>query len=176
MGLLILMTRPHLDDLPPLAVAPGYRLATAAEFENPAPMWAQLINRAFTDQNWSEAYIEENFRSKPQYDPHGVFFVMHGESAVSTAFAWLDEPGETQRGRIHWVGALPEHRGKGLGRAVVLAVMHYFRERGFSQTYLETHPPMLPAISLYLSLGLEPTPRNPDEEAAWAEVMKNLGR
>lgn len=176
MGLLVLLQRPHLDELPPVTLPDGYRLATAADFAEPAPMWAALINEAFGDQKWTADYIHENFASKPQYDPHGVFFVMRGHEPVSTAFAWLDEPGETVAGRIHWVGVREHHRGKGLARAVVVSVMRYFRERGFKMAFLETQPRMTPAICLYMSLGLEPVPRNDEEQKAWDEVFARIGQ
>ena len=176
MGLLVLLQRPHLDDLPPIALRDGYRLAAAAEFAEPAPMWAALVNESFGDQRWTADYIHENFASRPQYDAAGVFFVMHGDDAVSTAFAWLDEPGETEEGRIHWVGVREEHRGKGLARAVVVSVMRYFKERGFKRAFLETQPRMTPAICLYMSLGLEPVPRTEEEQKAWDEVFAKVGR
>lgn len=176
MGLLVLLQRPHLEDLPPITLPDGYRLATAAQFADPAPMWAALVNEAFGDQKWTADYIHENFVSKPQYDPDGVFFVMHGDEAVGTAFAWLDEPGETVSGRVHWVGVKQEHRGKGLARVVVISVMRYFRERGFERAFLETQPHMMPAICLYMSLGLEPVPRNEEEQKAWDEVFERMGK
>lgn len=175
MGLLLLMVRPNLDGLPPLALPEGYRLATAAEFDKPAPLWAAVINESFDDQSWTEEYVHESFASKEQHDPEGVFFIMRGAEAVSTAFAWLDDPGERQDGRVHWVGTSPEHRGKGLGTAVVVAVLHYFKQHGFEKAHLETHPPLLPAIRVYLSLGFEPVPRKHEEETAWAEVMERIG-
>ena len=174
MGLLILMTRPDLEDLPEVTLPEGYRIVSAAEFDDPAPMWAEVINRSFEDRSWTAEHVHENFISREQYDPAGVFLVMHGEEAVATAFAWPDTPQERESGRIHWVGALEQHRGKGLARAAVTAVMQYLRRHGFQRTHLETQPYRLPAIRLYLSLGLEPTPRNEEEQAAWDEVMAKL--
>lgn len=168
------MTRPDLENLPEVSVPDGYSLVTAEQFDSPEAMWAALINKAFGDTNWTAEYVCENYTSKEQYDPGGAFFVMHSDAAVSTAFAWLDEPGETQVGRIHWVGTDPEHRRKGLASVVCVSILRYFRDRGFRQVFLETHPPLIPAIRAYLALGLEPTPRNDEEEQAWDEVLAKV--
>lgn len=175
MALVISLRRPNLDDLPPVRIAEGYRLATASEFDNPCPNWAGVINACFADQHWTEEYIRESFISRDQYDPDGVFFIMHGNDAVSTAFTWRDEPQETREGRIRWVATLPEHRGKGLGSAVVLTAMHYLKARGFEAVRLGTLPPLLPAIRMYLSLGMQPMLGEPEQDAAWREVLGNLG-
>jgi len=180
MDFLIKMARPDLENLPPLDLPEGYHLATAADFEDPAPMWAKLINEAFGDRQWTPQYVEENYAGGEQYDPRGVFFIMCGDEAVSTAFAWVDQPGETQNGRVHWVASLPEHRGKGLARLVVAAVLHHLKQRGFAKAFLETQPYRLPAISVYLKLGFDPVLRNAGndmrEEEAWQQVMDKLGR
>lgn len=174
MSLLIQMTRPYLEGLPEVKLPEGYRLVSADELEAPEAMWAALVNKSFGNTSWTADYVRENFASKEQFDPRGVFFVLCGTQAVATAFAWLDEPGETRSGRIHWVGTDPDHRRKGLGTAVVVAIMRYFRDRGFTEAFLETHPPLIPAIRVYLSLGLEPTPRNEEEQEAWREVFARI--
>ncbi|MCE5237817.1 GNAT family N-acetyltransferase [bacterium] len=176
MGLLINLRRPHLDDLPPVRIPAGYRLATASEFDNPCPTWAGVINACFEDQHWTEEYIRESFMAKPQYDSEGVFFIMCGEEAVATAFTWRDEPDETREGRIRWVATLAEHRGRGLGKAIVLATMHYFRDRGFEAVHLGTLPPLLPAIRMYLGLGMQPVLGEPEHDAAWRGVFQALAR
>ena len=168
------MVRPNLENLPPVEVPQGHRLVAATEFEDPAPMWAHLLDACFDDSAWTAGSLRETFIDQEQYDPDGTFFIMHDNKPVSTAFAWLDDPGATDMGRIHYVGSLPEHRRKGLARAVVVAVMRYFRDNGFQRAFLGTHPALLPAIRLYLSLGFEPAAANAEHRQVWAEVMENL--
>jgi len=166
------MLRPNLDDLPPLSIAEGCRLVTAAELDDPLPMWADLLNISFEQTDWSPARLKEQFVGQPQYDPEGVFFVMDGDRGLSTAFAWRDTPQETHLGRVHFVGALPQERGRGLGRAVVVAIMHYFADRGFEQVFLGTQGYRKPAVQLYLSLGFKPWPHDDEEERIWAEWLE----
>lgn len=56
-------------------------------------------------------------------------------------------------GAVQNVGVLPEHRGLGLGRALVLKALHGFRNARLRRVYLEVTAENLPAISLYRSIG-----------------------
>ncbi len=176
--LLIRMVRPNLDDLPAISLPEGYRLATAAELDDAPATWADVITRSFGDRQSTAEGFQADYASKVQYDPEGVFFIMHGDEAVSTAFAWRDQPDETEFGRVHWVGTLKEHGRKGLASAVVLAVLHYFKERGFKRGFLETQGSRLPAIRVYMALGFEPgicsEEKRAGEEAVWADVRARL--
>lgn len=174
MGLLIKMTRPDLENVPPVSLPEGYRLATAEEFADPAPVWARIISLSFPDTVWTSETVHANHMDKEQYDPAGVFFALCGEQVASTAFAWLDEPGERVSGRVHWVGTHPEHRRRGLATVMVCAVLRYFKDRGFADAFLETSPPLVPAIRGYLKLGFVSEPRNDEERVAWEEVMAKV--
>ncbi|MFQ6097504.1 MAG: GNAT family N-acetyltransferase [Armatimonadota bacterium] len=169
--LLIRMDRPHLRGLPQIVLPDGYELRTAwPGFE---AAWAMVMNAAFDDAKFTAQKCRQTYSSKPdQFDFDGAFFVMHGDEPVSSAFAWLDEPGQTEIGRVHWVGTVPAHAGKGLGRAVTLAVLHRFAQRGFRRAFLETQPYRLPAIRVYLRLGFQPNPKGlPEHEKAWEEIL-----
>jgi GNAT superfamily N-acetyltransferase len=58
-------------------------------------------------------------------------------------------------GAVQNVGVLPQHRGLGLGRALVLKALHGFRSAGLQRVYLEVTGDNLPAVELYRSLGFE---------------------
>lgn len=171
----IAMLRPTLEEIPAVVLPEGYRLISAAELDDPAPLWAQVINDAFGDTNWTADRPREEFMNKPQYDPSGVFFILHGEDPVSTAFAWLDTPEEKELGRVHWVGTVEGHRGKGLGANVVCAVLHHHRRRNLKRAYLTTQGKRVPAIRLYMRLGFEPWPRSTEEAVEWEAVRKVIG-
>lgn len=170
----IMMLRPNLDGLPEIRLPEGYRLVTAGELPEPEPVWVEVINRAFGDQDWSLQSVRRDYVNQPQYDPAGVFFVCCGDEPVATAFAWCDVPEETALGRVHWVGTVIEHRGRGLATAVVVAVLRYFAGRGFERAMLETQSYRAPAIRCYQMLGFEPFPRSPEEEAEWALGLRNV--
>lgn len=62
-----------------------------------------------------------------------------------------------QLGAIQNVGVVPEHRGFGLGRAIVLRSLHGFREAGLKRVYLEVTSNNSPAVLLYRSIGFRLT-------------------
>jgi GNAT superfamily N-acetyltransferase len=65
----------------------------------------------------------------------------------------LARPGST--GAIQNVGVVPEHRGFGLGRAVLLQALHGFRQQGVRRATLEVTAGNQAAVNLYQSLGFE---------------------
>jgi len=60
-------------------------------------------------------------------------------------------------GAIQNVGVTPEHRGFGLGRALMLKSLEGFRAARLKKVYLEVTADNEPAVKLYESLGFEIT-------------------
>lgn len=58
-------------------------------------------------------------------------------------------------GAIQNVGVVPEHRGFGLGRAILLRCLHGYRDCGVKRVTLEVTADNRHAVDLYLSLGFE---------------------
>ena len=58
-----------------------------------------------------------------------------------------------ESGAIQNVGIVPEHRGRGLGRALVQAALCGFHASGLTHISLEVTAANLPAVRLYQSLG-----------------------
>ncbi|MGE3314430.1 MAG: GNAT family N-acetyltransferase, partial [Planctomycetaceae bacterium] len=58
-------------------------------------------------------------------------------------------------GAVQNVGVHPEHRGLGLGRALVLKSLEGFRSAGLRRVYLEVTSDNTPAVELYRSVGFE---------------------
>jgi len=56
-------------------------------------------------------------------------------------------------GAIQNVGVVPEYRGRGLGRALLLKCIAGFQQAGVPRIYLEVTASNLPAVQLYRSLG-----------------------
>ena len=60
-------------------------------------------------------------------------------------------------GAVQNVGVVPEHRGFGLGKALVLKALQGFRDAGLKRVYLEVTAENQPAVELYRSLGFRLT-------------------
>lgn len=58
-------------------------------------------------------------------------------------------------GAVQNVGVHPDHRGLGLGRALVLKSLEGFRNAGLRRVYLEVTGENTPAVELYRSVGFE---------------------
>src|SRR5580698_3221648 len=58
-------------------------------------------------------------------------------------------------GAVQNGGVLPQYRGLGLGRALVLKSLHGFRSAGLHRVYLEVTGENIPAVELYRSIGFE---------------------
>lgn len=58
-------------------------------------------------------------------------------------------------GSIQNVGITPEHRGYGLGRALLLKCLHGFRSSGLTRAYLDVSAENRNAIALYRSVGFK---------------------
>lgn len=60
-------------------------------------------------------------------------------------------------GAIYGLGILPEFRGRGLGRALLLKAVDVFKSDGFERVMLQVEAMNDTALSLYLSCGFEMT-------------------
>lgn len=78
-------------------------------------------------------------------------------------------------GELGWVAGDAAHARRGLGRAVCAAVVRRFLSAGYSRIYLKTDDWRLPAITVYLRLGLVPFLFQPDMPARWQAICEQLG-
>jgi mycothiol synthase len=165
------MYRPNLDGLETIIPSEGYQIRTYMDGDE--AMWAEIVESAFGSK-WDAERCRRELTSLPQFHPEGLFFATYNDSPVGTACAWTQSPDETKSGFIHMVGVLPEHRGRRLGYALCLSVLHFFSERGFQQVSLHTDDFRLPAIKTYLKLGFKPEYIDDDHKARWDNVFEKL--
>lgn len=118
----------------------------------------QLQNAAFGDTwGFCPNTVEEiSARARlSRVDPDGIILVMDGGRPA--AYNWTlrasNEAGST--GSIAMTGVHPDYRGRGLGRAVVVAGMKHLRGRGVDGIELEVDSDNLPARELYRKLGFQ---------------------
>jgi len=175
------MWRPLLDSLPALVVPEGYHLRTFRSGDESA--WGEIMGtQGGVGREWSVEKVRERLIDRPQFEAAGLFFVTcdaEGDRPVASACAWRSAPEEREMGNVHMVCALLSHRGRGLGRLVTLAVLHYLRARGFRSADLTTDDVRVAAIKSYLGLGFVPVyctsaDRVDDHEARWSAIFATL--
>lgn len=94
--------------------------------------------------------------NRPQFVPGATWLL----SQLTAEGEWLEDCGTIQGvmhepgiGSIQNVGIIPDHRGQGLGRALVLKSLEGFFLAGADRVFLEVTARNLPAVQLYRSLG-----------------------
>ena len=173
------MRRPSLEELPDVSVPAGYGLRAYQEGDEAA--WGEIMESPEgIGREWTVEKVRTSMMEKPQFEAEGLFFVTSdgdGGRPVASATAWRSPSAGERTGYVHMVCALPEHRGRGLGRLVTLAALRYMRERGDEDVLLETDDFRLAAIKSYLGLGFVPVYKEDpasDHVARWSAVFERL--
>lgn len=161
----LLMRRPDLADLPP---APD-----TIDVAGPDDVveLARLLTASFEDP-WDEAKVSSKLLDDPTVSE--TFLIRDGDRIVATASARTLPERFAGAGYLHWVASDPEARGRGIGRGVVLAVLHRFAADGCTATVLETEDHRLAAIKLYLRLGYVPQYPDDDHLRRWSAIFRLL--
>ena len=163
----------RVSELPEVALPDGYVLRAGRDGD--VQGWVKLLHSAgFTqwDGQRVQKYLEDPERKE------GSRIVAWGATIVSATFAsraTLETPrGRVEVGVLDFVSSDPEHRRKGLSRAVCTSVIKFLFAASYPEVILDTDDWRLPAIALYLSLGFEPMMMREDMLSRWDTVMKQL--
>ena len=103
--------------------------------------------------------------------PGSMILVRSEDRPVAAAVAVQREDGWVA---IRWVAVVPEHRGRGLGRAVTAALVGMLCDAGHRHIVGTAPETNLNALRIGLDLGFR-TVERPDDEVRWAEVFARLG-
>lgn len=155
--------------LPEIVLPPSYRLRQLEETD----LLGYLSLREKTGfGGWT---LQDVQRARQNALPGGFFVVEYlpdGTIVASAIANHSPSPHHPNGGVLDWVMADPEHKGKGLGRAVTIAVTRLLIERGYRRIYLLTDDWRIPALKIYLQLGWQPLILSEDMQARWNEVKK----
>ena len=120
-----------------------YRLANAFDL----PVFVSLDKELFPYSPWSASQYKEEFSSPTR---HFVVAVDADQNIIG--YAGVFAPGAAEAD-ILTVGVVPEHRGKGIAKALMALITNWAKEQGTTAMMLEVKIDNLQAISLYESLG-----------------------
>ncbi len=148
--------RDYTPQSPP--IKGGYNLRTFREGDEQT--WAEVKNAVFGSSSKSEEFWTQTFlgvNKRLDFAPQGFFFAeKEGEPVGICAGIVLHDRkkiGGTYPGGIGWTGVHKDHRGVGLGRALMVSSLNYLHDRGIAVTEVGTQFYRTAAVNLYESLG-----------------------
>src|SRR5512143_1510720 len=144
----------RFDELPAPSVPDDYAIRTFREGDEDG--WLSVLGTGGWDP-WNRERLDAMLAGGHAVVPRdGIVFATRDERIVGAACMTLHGGEIKAAAEIGWVVVDPAHRGRGLARAIVLAMLGLVRERGYRYAFLRTEPFRVPAIKLYLKLGFAP--------------------
>jgi ribosomal protein S18 acetylase RimI-like enzyme len=149
-----------LNDLPPVPQLPeGYgwlhwdeahlELHAEAKFHSFYEEIDSVIFPSLSTRNGC-SYLMREICRKPGFRSEATWLLAHGASYCGTVQGVRERNG---MGAIQNLGIVPSHRGRGLGRALLLQALHGFVRAGLGRAFLEVTAQNEPAIRLYRDVG-----------------------
>jgi predicted dehydrogenase/ribosomal protein S18 acetylase RimI-like enzyme len=166
------MERSTLDDPPSLAMGLGYGLRTFQPGDE--AHWLRICLPEF-GLNWDAEGLHREILDAPFFKPEDMFFVTYRGEPVGVAAAWRREGAAPDLGTLHYIAVLPEHRGQGLGRVLIGAVLRRLNELGFRRCDLRTNDYRWSALGLYCHYGYRPVIENGLDRRRWVAISRRLG-
>ena len=120
-----------------------YREANAFDL----PVFVSLDKELFPYSPWSASQYKEEFSAPTRH-----FVVAVDESQDIIGYAGVFAPGQAEAD-ILTVGVVPEHRGKGIAKALMVLITEWAKAQGSIAMMLEVKIDNPEAIGLYESLG-----------------------
>jgi len=160
------------EALPEVKMPAGYSIRTYQQGD--ASHWCRLIASGIGGQ-WNEKSFRESVAGSSGFDPQSLFFVETEGLVVGTACATWHDSYPSDTGYVHMLAVDPVHQGHGLGKALMLSVLHRLHKKGFRRAVLQTDDFRLPAIRLYLGLGFRPRFTHDSHQGRWNRVYQEIG-
>jgi mycothiol synthase len=139
-------------------VAPGCRPLRRGE----EGTLAEIQNRSFAGTwGYHSCTVEEVAYRAGMSDcyPGGIVLISEADQPAGYCWTTIDTAGNTgtqpSKGRIHMLGVLPEHRGKRLGKRVLLAGLSCLEARDIELAEITVDSENIEACALYESVGFK---------------------
>lgn len=103
-------------------------------------------------QAFPEGYLTPDTLLSTRDDAHRLFAAL--DQGTVQGYLYLQHDAELGEGYIDYVAVSPQAQGRGLGRALIDAALHWcFAERGLPRVALTVRGDRTPALALYRSAG-----------------------
>jgi ribosomal protein S18 acetylase RimI-like enzyme len=117
------------------------------------------LNREWLEKYFTVEPLDEEYLSDPEghiMQPGGeIFFAVDGDRVIGTCAAIPREDGTIELAKL---AVTPAAQGRGLGRALSVAVIEFARSRQPKCLYLVSSSRLSPALRLYETLGFRHLP------------------
>ena len=146
------------DTLPSPAILPGFTFRSFQDGD--APVLTEVQNSAFgASWGFSPNTVEQiEYRSSMANTSHqGIIFLCHGEETAGYCWTCLTPVEDSVRGLIGMIGVVPNYRGRGISRSILIAGMESLRSQGVADIGLQVDGDNTPAVQLYTSMGFQKT-------------------
>ena len=120
-----------------------YRTANAFDL----PVFVSLDKELFPYSPWSASQYKEEFSSPTRH-----FVVALDDAQNILGYAGVFAPGGAEAD-VLTVGVVPDHRGKGIAKALIALITDWAKAQGSTAMMLEVKTDNSEAIGLYESLG-----------------------
>ena len=83
----------------------------------------------------------------------GICFLLDGEKAAGYCWTCLVPVNGSLRGVIGMIGVVPDYRGRGISRSILIAGMEALRSQNVADIGLQVDSSNTPGVRLYTSIG-----------------------
>lgn len=136
-------------------------------------VWNVCTSIVYENVNDEERFKQEIFDFEDIVPERDVWFLDYNGKHVGTATSFIY--GSTGVGDMHWVGVLPEFRGKGLAKYLSYIVQKTLRDRGAKYVSLTTGEGRPAAVKSYLTAGFLPVEYAEGMVSRWEKVLDKFG-
>jgi GNAT superfamily N-acetyltransferase len=171
----VVMVRDNMRQVPQYGLDPPYRFGWYEPGDESRWGEVECLAGEFASVEAAMEHFRKEFAPHPEELPRRMLFLYEpGGRAVGTCTAWYgtDIDGEC-RGRIHWVGIVPDFQGRKLAKPLIAAAMNRMAEL-HDRAYLTTQTTSYKAVKIYLDFGFRPYVATPEHERGWKLLAQLL--
>ncbi|MFF5158184.1 GNAT family N-acetyltransferase [Streptomyces sp. NPDC000348] len=111
------------------------------------------LRETAVDPPLTKVFPEDEYDGDGGDDADSRTFVAHGAAGDLAGFVAVSYAGWNRRLTVEDIEIAPEHRGRGVGRALMGLAVEFARERGAGHLWLEVTNINAPAIHAYRRMG-----------------------
>jgi mycothiol synthase len=147
-------------ELPSPAIADGFTIRPLRG-ESEVEAWVKAHNGGFSDHYDPPADTAQDKRTamqSPGYLPEAdLVLADSADRVVGISYNWFERlEDDSRKGWVRSIAVLPEFRGRGLGKALLLASMHALKTAGYETVHLSVDTEnQYGALALYMNAGFK---------------------